>query len=716
VTPTLSVDAVQDTLICEEDTAVAVKPVGTVGGVVSACTVKLTPLLATPPTVTTTFPVVAPAGTGATMLVALQLVGVAVVPLNLTVLVPCVAPKFAPVIVTDAPTNPDVGFKLVMPGAGTVTVKLTPLLASPPTVTTTFPVVAPAGTGATMLVALQFVGVAVVPLNLSVLVPCVAPKFAPVIVTEAPTNPDVGFKLVILGPGAVTVKLVPLLATPPTVTTTFPVVAPVGTGATMLVAFQLVGVAAIPLNLSVLVPCVAPKFAPVIVTEAPTNPDVGFKLVILGPGAVTVKLVPLLATPPTVTTTFPVVAPAGTGATMLVALQLVAVAAVPLNLTVLVPCVAPKFAPVIVTDAPTNPEVGFRLVMLGAGTVTVKLTPLLATPLTVTTTFPVVAPAGTGATMLVAFQLVGVAVVPLNLTVLVPCVAPKFAPVIVTDAPTNPEVGFKLVMLGAGTVTVKLTPLLVTPPTVTTTFPVVAPVGTGATMLVAFQLVGVAAIPLNLTVLVPCVAPKFAPVIVTDAPTNPEVGFRLVMLGPEDVTVKLAPLLATPPTVTTTFPVVAPAGTGATMLGAFTVTVKLTPLLVTPLTVTTTFPVVAPVGTGATMLVALQLVGVAVVPLNLTVLVPCVAPKFAPVIVTEVPSTPDVGFRLVMLGAGTVTVKLTPLLATPPTVSTTFPVVAPVGTGATMLVAFQLVGVAAIPLNLTVLVPCVAPKFAPVIV
>src|SRR5208337_296487 len=455
VTPTLSVDAVQDTLICEEDTAVAVKPVGTVGGVVSACTVKLTPLLATPPTVTTTFPVVAPAGTGATMLVALQLVGVAAVPLNVTVLVPCVAPKFAPVIVTDAPTNPDVGFKLVMPGAGTVTVKLTPLLASPPTVTTTFPVVAPAGTGATMLVALQFVGVAVVPLNLSVLVPCVAPKFAPVIVTEAPTNPDVGFKLVILGPGAVTVKLVPLLATPPTVTTTFPVVAPAGTGATMLVALQFVGVAVVPLNLTVLVPCVAPKFAPVIVTDAPTNPDVGFKLVILGPGAVTVKLVPLLATPPTVTTTFPVVAPAGTGATMLVALQLVAVAAVPLNLTVLVPCVAPKFAPVIVTDAPTNPEVGFKLVMLGAGTVTVKLTPLLVTPPTVTTTFPVVAPVGTGATMLVALQLVGVAAIPLNLTVLVPCVAPKFAPVIVTDAPTNPEVGFKLVMLGAGTVTVK---------------------------------------------------------------------------------------------------------------------------------------------------------------------------------------------------------------------------------------------------------------------
>src|SRR3989475_6543141 len=143
--------------------------------------------------------------------------------------------------------------------------------------------------------------------------------------------------------------------------------------------------------------------------------------------------------------------------------------------------------------------------MLGAGTVTVKLTPLLATLPTVTTTFPVVAPAGTGATMLVALQLVGAVVVPLNVTVLVPCVAPKFAPAIVTDAPTNPEVGFKLVMLGAGTVTVKLTPLLAAPPTVTTTFPVVSHAGTGPPILVALQPGAVAVVPLNLTLLVPCV-------------------------------------------------------------------------------------------------------------------------------------------------------------------------------------------------------------------
>jgi hypothetical protein len=59
--------------------------------------------------------------------------------------------------------------------------------------------------------------------------------------------------------------------------------------------------------------------------------------------------------------------------------------------------------------------------MLGVGS-TVKVTPLLATPDTVTTTFPVVAPFGTAALMLVALQHVphGLAVVPLNFTVLVP--------------------------------------------------------------------------------------------------------------------------------------------------------------------------------------------------------------------------------------------------------------------------------------------------------
>ena len=158
----------------------------------------------------------------------------------------------------------------------------------------------------------------------------------------------------------------------------------------------------------------------------------------------------------------PVVAPDGTGTTILVELQLVGVPVVPLNLTVLLPWVDPKLLPLTVTDMPTAPEVGDRLAMPGAAT-TVKLTPLLATPLTVMTTFPEVAPVGTMATIEVALQLlIVVAVVPLNFTVLAPWVAPKFVPVIVTEAPTAPDVGDKLLMLGVGN-TVKLTPLLSTP-------------------------------------------------------------------------------------------------------------------------------------------------------------------------------------------------------------------------------------------------------------
>ncbi len=130
-----------------------------------------------------------------------------------------------------------------------------------------------------------------------------------------------------------------------------------------------------------------------------------------------------------------------------------------------------------------------------------KFVPLLFKPLANTTTLPVVAPPGTVTVMLVALQLETVAVVPLKLTVPDPCVEPKFVPVMVTAAPTAPVVIDRLVMLGAGT-TVKEDPLLFTP-VFTTTFPVVAPVGTVTATLVTLQLVTVAAVPLNFTVLVP---------------------------------------------------------------------------------------------------------------------------------------------------------------------------------------------------------------------
>jgi len=87
-----------------------------VGGAVGAATVNSTPLLATPPAVTTTLPVVAPVGTVATMLVALQFVALATVPLNVTLLVSCDVPKFVPLIVTEVPTGPEAGLKLVIVG------------------------------------------------------------------------------------------------------------------------------------------------------------------------------------------------------------------------------------------------------------------------------------------------------------------------------------------------------------------------------------------------------------------------------------------------------------------------------------------------------------------------------------------------------------------------------------------------------------------------
>src|SRR5690242_1300891 len=190
---------------------------------------------------------------------------------------------------------------------------------------------------------------------------------------------------------------------------------------------------------------------------------------------------------------------------MEVLLQLVVLPTTPLNDTVLtlVPTVGPKFAPVIVTTVPTGPEIGLMLVILGGG-VMVKGRGLLATPATVTKTLTGPnAIDGTGTSMLVALQLVGVAVVVPKVTALVPCVVPKFEPVIVIIAPMGPWVSPRVERLGPGLVTVKGTPLLATPPTVTTTLPVKAPFGTGTVMLEAPQLVGVAVTPLKVTVLEP---------------------------------------------------------------------------------------------------------------------------------------------------------------------------------------------------------------------
>src|SRR5204862_3912272 len=104
-------------------------------------------------------------------------------------------------------------------------------------------------------------------------------------------------------------------------------------------------------------PLVVRKLVPCRVTDDPTAPDAGDTLVTFGPG----NHMPLLAMPPTVTTTLPSVAVEGSGTTIEVLLQLVGVAVLVLNLTVLEPCVAPKLFPIMVTTVPCVPVGGDRL-------------------------------------------------------------------------------------------------------------------------------------------------------------------------------------------------------------------------------------------------------------------------------------------------------------------------------------------------------------------
>jgi len=149
--------------------------------------------------------------------------------------------------------------------------------------------------------------------------------------------------------------------------------------------------------------------------------------------------------------------------------------------------------------------------------------------------------------------------------------------------------------------------------------------------------VKLALVPLNCTAVAPV---KFVPLIVTLVPAGPLPGVKLVIVGGLS-TVKLLALLAVPPGV-------------VTLIG----------------------PVVAPLGTVAAIEVDEFTVKLALVPLNRTVLAPV---KFAPLMVTVVPTPPLAGEKLLIVGAG-MTVKLLPLLAVPPAVVMLIdPLVAPAG-------------------------------------
>ncbi len=321
-------------------------------------------------------------------------------------------------------------------------------------------------------------------------------KFVPVIITVAPTAPLDGLKPVMVGEGKI-VKLVELVPVAPlTVTEIGPVDVPEGITAVILVAVDAVTVATIPLkNSTSLLAMVVLKFVPVITMEAPTAPLPGLKLVIVGVGTIKfAELVPVI--PLTITDIGPEVAPKGTEVVMLVVVDAVTTAVVPLKSTVFNDGVLLKLLPVIVTLTPNPPVLGLNPVIEGVPK-TVKLVELkTVTPLKETEIGPEPAPEGTLVVILVVVYEPTTAFVPLNATVGSDI---KFVPVMITVVPTPAEVGLKLDIVGEGSIE-KLPELrTVTLLTVTEIFPFVAPAGTIAVMLVVVEAVISAVVLLNFT-------------------------------------------------------------------------------------------------------------------------------------------------------------------------------------------------------------------------
>jgi hypothetical protein len=327
-------------------------------------TVKFIELVPVPPgVVTLILPVTALTGTVAVICVAELITKLARTPPNRTAVAPV---KAVPVIVTDVPVRPLVGENEEIVGAGTVTVKFVALVAVPPgAVTVIFPVVAPVGTFVSIRVPWVFTvnGTALTPLNRTAVAPA---NPLPLIRTEVPTGPLFGENEEIVGAAAVvvTVKFVALIAVPLAVFTVIgPVVAPVGTLATICVAVFDVIVAITPLNFTQVAPV---RLVPLIVTEVPTDPLDGENEEIVGAAdvVVTVKFVALVAVPLAVFTVIgPVVAPVGTSVPICVAVFDVIVAITPLNLTQFAPV---RLVPLIVTEVPTSPLDGENELMVGS--------------------------------------------------------------------------------------------------------------------------------------------------------------------------------------------------------------------------------------------------------------------------------------------------------------------------------------------------------------
>jgi hypothetical protein len=236
---------------------------------------------------------------------------------------------------------------------------------------------------------------------------------------------------------------------------------------------------------------------------------------------VTVKFVELeTAPPPVVTLILPVVAPAGTVAVICVSESTVnELAAMLLNATAVAPVNA---TPLMVTTVPTGPDGGENPLIDGGTLKFVGLDPL--PPGVVTLILPLAPQQGTTAVICEYESTVNeLAGMLLNVTAVAPV---KAAPVIVTTVPTGPLAGVKLVIFGW---TLKFPELWTVPPGATTVIlPVSAPPGTVAVIWVSESTTNDADVPSNCTSVDPVNAD---PVIVTTAPTAPEVGEKPERVG-----------------------------------------------------------------------------------------------------------------------------------------------------------------------------------------
>jgi hypothetical protein len=209
-------------------------------------------------------------------------------------------------------------------------------------------------------------------------------------------------------------------------------------------------IAVVPLIFTTLLDGVMLKFPPLITTVAPMAPLSGLIDVMVGDPSTLKLLLLVIVIPLTMMLMDPVVAPAGTVVVILVDVDAVTVAGIPLNKTALLAGVVLKFVPVITMVAPSAPLLGLNPVSVGVG-FTEKLFALRTViPFNVREILPVVAPVGTTVVRLVEVEAVTGVSTPLKCKILFAGVVLKLDPVIVTLAPTAPLPGVKPVMTGVG--------------------------------------------------------------------------------------------------------------------------------------------------------------------------------------------------------------------------------------------------------------------------